>query len=127
MVEVRSASFGLSEADAESRLCRTLLAISGSTWPGAKRREALASNCQASLTVDPVSPYGPAIGGAPMVSVQSAFVGGNDLGFEEAGGQGCNGEGEHYRLVEPHLAVVPMKMRKPALNGVRLGPKVLVS
>ena len=62
-----------------------------------------------------------------MVSVQSAVVGGNDVGFEEAGGQGCSGEGEHYRLVEPHLAVVPMKMRKPALNGVRLGPKFLVS
>jgi len=62
-----------------------------------------------------------------MVSVQSAFVGGKNVGLEKAGGQGCSREGEYCRLVEPHLAVVPMKMRKPTLNGVGLGPKFLVS
>jgi hypothetical protein len=72
-------------------------------------------------------PYGPAIGGASMVSVQSAVVGGNDVGLEKAGCQGFSGEGEHYRLLEPNLAVVPMKTRKPALNRMRLGPKFLVS
>jgi hypothetical protein len=62
-----------------------------------------------------------------MVSVQSAVVGGNDVGLEKGGCQGCSGEGKHYCLVEPNLAVVPMKTRKPALNGVRLGPNFLVS
>ena len=62
-----------------------------------------------------------------MVSVQSAVVGSNDVGLEKAGCQGCSGEGKHCRLVEPNLAVVPMQSRKPALNGVRLGPKFLVS
>ena len=62
-----------------------------------------------------------------MISVQSAVVGGNDVGFEKAGGQGCSGEGKHHRLVKPNLAVVPMKTLKPALNRVRLGPKFLVS
>ena len=62
-----------------------------------------------------------------MISVQSMVVGGNDVGLEKAGGQGGGGEGICHCLVKPNLAVVPMKMRKPALNGVRLGPKVLVS
>jgi hypothetical protein len=61
-----------------------------------------------------------------MVSVQSAVVGGNDVGLEKAGGQG-GGEGICHCLVKPNLAVVPMKTRKPVLNGVRLRPKVLVS
>ena len=46
-----------------------------------------------------------------MILVQSAFVGGKDVGFQKAGGQGCSGEGKRYRLVEPDLAVVPMKTR----------------
>jgi hypothetical protein len=62
-----------------------------------------------------------------MVSVESTVVGGNDVGLEKAGCQGCGGEGKHHGLVEPNLAVVPMPTRKPALNGVRLGPKFLVS
>jgi hypothetical protein len=62
-----------------------------------------------------------------MILVQSAIVSGNDVGFEEAGCEGCRGEGKRHRLVEPDLAVVPMKTRQPTLHGVRLGSDFLAS
>ena len=55
MVDVWSASFGLPEADAESRLSRTLRANLGINLAGWKHREVFESNSRASLTVDPLS------------------------------------------------------------------------
>ena len=75
-------------ADTESKLSRTWRAISGSNWPGSKRREVLRKQLPGITDCGSGVPYSLAVGGPTMISVQGAVVGGNDVGFQKAGCQG---------------------------------------